>query len=283
MIGDNLELSELSEMDVCEAAEWQDDEDGRRHQYGTDRGARCLSGRFRRRRPVVPLVVFTIGAAVLLVVWATSASQNRKERPDSSSLGGDEKVTGGVSTIDPSSPTGTGSPEAAVQSSNLLNCTHIFTCQTDRMGYFQWMHRGQALCNDVHRFGLTLDGALIKEVCGGDFGSGEGNGDSDGTSAQTFVLLHQDPSAEAFQMTDHGHFQLVSSTLEGGESSVLWEAIPTIQIEPTPVCLSQPKLDCPYLHLHKSGDLVLNSIQSDGSWSDRKARKVFPDLFQKDP
>jgi hypothetical protein len=147
-----------------------------------------------------------------------------------------------------------------------------FDCLTDRIGHFKWIERGQALCNDNQFFGLTLSGELIKATT------------SCGNTTER-VVLHDDLLAEAFQMTDHGHFMLVKDLVTIKEknsttpSKILWEAEPTIKINPTGICLSQLQIECPYLHLRKSGDLVLNSINEDGSWSDRKVSVIFPDLF----
>jgi len=33
------------------------------------------------------------------------------------------------------------------------------------------------------------------------------------------------------------------------------------------------------MHLHKSGDMVFNSINKDGTWSDRKIQVCFDNLF----
>ena len=151
-----------------------------------------------------------------------------------------------------------------------------------RYGHFQWIKRGQALCNDVHRFGLTMSGELVKSSFDATGSTVNSCDDGSESSSSSRVVLHQDPTAEAFQMTDRGHFVLVKDFETNGiGATVVWEAIPNIDIEPSPgLCLSNPPLQCPYLHLRRSSDIVLNSINSiDGSWSDRKVSKLFPDLF----
>ena len=151
-----------------------------------------------------------------------------------------------------------------------------------RYGHFQWIKRGQALCNDVHRFGLTMSGELVKSSFDATGSTVNSCDDGSESSSSSRVVLHQDPTAEAFQMTDRGHFVLVKDFETNGiGATVVWEAFPNIDIEPSPgLCLSNPPLQCPYLHLRRSSDIVLNSINSiDGSWSDRKVSKLFPDLF----
>ena len=130
-------------------------------------------------------------------------------------------------------------------------------CQTDRLGHLTPLFAGHALCNAQYRFGLTKDGDLVWQDC----------------DLNETKHIHNDASSVSFQMTSNGTLQLLSTT-----QVVVWEKVPTLWIGYTKHCLSRPLLDCPYLHLHKSGDLVLNSI-SDGTWRDRKIQKCFDDLF----
>jgi hypothetical protein len=250
----HLEISDedFEEMDVLEASttEWQ---------------SHASSSHYCRwKKTLIPALVMVL-AVVLLVVWGSSLTQSLQKLSDGNH-GASTSVDGGGSGNGENEDT-----DSIPSVTEALDCTENFECLTDRIGHFQWIQRGQALCNDPHRFGLTQAGVLIKEVCG------------DFDTNRTTAILFSHPDAKGFQMTGHGHFQLVASIDVAPDvvknENILEEAEPNVPIEPTGQCLSRPVLECPYLHLHKSGDLVLNSINSDGSWSDRKVRKVFPDLF----
>ena len=186
-----------------------------------------------------------------------------------------------VVDINNSTDTGTQLPQTGNNDSDTCTPFECIDLGIGRYGHFQWIKRGQALCNDVHRFGLTMSGELVKSSFNATTIPGSSCDDGSESSSSSRVVLHQDLTAEAFQMTDQGHFVLVKDLETDGIGTVVWEAVPNIDIEPSPgFCISNPPLQCPYLHLRRSSDIVLNSINSiDGSWSDRKVSKIFPDLF----
>lgn len=235
-------------------------------QYHYGSSSRCCW----KRKLLVPAVLMAL-AGILVVVWGSSLFQSQQQQQQKQSLKGGDAIdeSDAVGTVtnaeneDITAPTPNTAP---------LDCTETFGCLSDRIGHFEWIKQGEALCNDRHRFGLTKSGVLIKEVCGED---------GDGGSSRTTIPLLSHPNAKGFRMTDHGHFQLVASIDMAPDAAIdfLQEAIPTVPIAPTGQCLSRPVLECPYLHLHQSGDLVLNYINTDGTWADRKARKIFPDIF----
>lgn len=176
------------------------------------------------------------------------------------------------------------------------SCNDLYTCQTDhpdRLGHNVALFAGKAICNAKYRFGVTQDGVLQWHNCD----SNERNvvydrkkhlqaqleGGEDGTDAATTTMLQNAKEDLFFRMTETGSLHIVlqfSNGKIGHEEMVIWEKVPTLTITPTKKCLHNPLLDCPYLHLHKSGDVVLNSIDpNDGHWSDRKIQKCFDDLF----
>jgi hypothetical protein len=84
-------------------------------------------------------------------------------------------------------------------------------------------------------------------------------------------------------MLDDGTFQLVDGDSDEDNEDkviVLWEKAPNRDIHYSSECLSNPVLDCPYVHLHKSGDIVLNSINEDtGKWMDLNAKRAYDPFF----
>lgn len=140
----------------------------------------------------------------------------------------------------------------------LGNCRDLYDCQTDRFGHEMPLYAGQAICNEQFRFGLTKEGIFQWNDCD--------------MNEKKIIVVH--PDAHAFVMAETG-----SLRLENDKQEILWQKDPTLEIIPTRECLHHPLLDCPYLHLHKSGDVVLNSITRDGQWKDRKIQHCFDELF----
>ncbi|KAG7365448.1 hypothetical protein IV203_038652 [Nitzschia inconspicua] len=235
-----LEMDDFNEMEILEATE-----------HSRSSSSTSASRWLRWLVPTAAAIV----AAILLSTWGASLAKSKQ------SLNNDGAGPGNTAN------------DASMSSASSWDCTAAFECLTDRIGHFDWIKQGQALCNDEHRFGLTKSGILIMESCG----------NSETGTNRTTVTLMSHLDAKGFRMTDHGNFQLVASVDVAADvtndDNILEDAIPIVPIEPTGRCLNRPVMECPYLHLHKSGDLVLNSVNSDGSWSDRKASKVFPDLF----
>mmetsp|Transcript_28172 Transcript_28172/g.46669 ORF Transcript_28172/g.46669 Transcript_28172/m.46669 type:complete len:247 (-) Transcript_28172:107-847(-) len=230
------------------------------------------ASQFRRRRRrcktthfVAALLSSTVVA--LIVAWVVRASRNNNSIAAPSN--NDEILEGenssnstnngtGISSSTPNENAPSCGGGAAAAPSSTMTCSQ--TGHEDRLGHNVRLNAGQAICNDDYQFGITSEGALVWQDCS--------------SSLPPVVVLHQDPTATWFQMTDTATFQLLDDS-----NQVLWEATSKQEVHFTPKCLSNPQLDCPYLHLHKSGDVVLNYIDGNGSWNDRKVRRSFPDLF----
>jgi hypothetical protein len=137
-----------------------------------------------------------------------------------------------------------------------------YDCQTDRLGHKMPLYTGQALCNDQYRFGLTLDGFFQWHDCD--------------TNQKHIFYTPTSVSNQVsyFEMLEDATFQLVSN-----DKKVVWKEPSTSQIHYTAECLHDPQLDCPYLHLHKSGDVVMNSIDDNGKWVARNIKRCYENLF----
>ena len=177
--------------------------------------------------------------------------------------------------------------KAAFSYEELLLCggpPTTVVCKGDRIGHNDKLYVRQAICNDVYRFGVirpysTFLTSLVWQDC------------SEGTTyyLQNVTLSqNNDDQSVAFQLTEHGVFELWEVTIHKGQvineenQSKLWElpSIYTSDIQPTERCLKDhPIMDCPYLHLRKNGgNIVLNYIKN-STWMAKPIQKAFPTLF----
>lgn len=138
-----------------------------------------------------------------------------------------------------------------------------YECKTERIGHNSPIYSGQAICKNQHRFGLNQNGDFLLHDCEAD--KQEILWERNGVSSA---------SAINFQMKKDGVFQI------SNKSKVLWETEPKRKIYYSEQCLDKPKLDCPYLHLRKSGMLVVNWIDGEtGEWMDRPMKRIYTELF----
>jgi hypothetical protein len=176
-----------------------------------------------------------------------------------------------------SAPPSSSSQQQQPPRDGVSSCEDYYDCQTDRMGHEQPLYPGQALCNDRYRFGLTREGVFQWQECL------EG---SNNAITQVFYNGTITPSSSNqqrlhFVMRTDATFQIVLSSGTEGEESVVWEDKTTCGVVHVyKQCLSRPLLDCPYLHLHKSGDIVLNWIDDNGHWNDRNSKKCYKQLME---
>jgi hypothetical protein len=190
----------------------------------------------------------------------------------------------GSGHVTPSTPPSLSSQQQPPPSDGVSSCEDYYDCQTDRMGHEQPLYPGQALCNDRYRFGLTREGVFQWQECLG----GSNNTTQvfyDGATLNfTYSGIATSSSNQQrlhFVMRTDATFQIVLLSGTGGDESVVWEDTMTCGIVHVyKHCLSRPLLDCPYLHLHKSGDIVLNWIDDNGHWNDRNSKKCYKQLLE---
>lgn len=161
-------------------------------------------------------------------------------------------------------------------------CNALYSCQKEhpeRLAYGVPLFAGQAICNAHYRFGVTVAGVLQWHDCK----TGEHRPILD-PSAQEHNLLWEENDSLFFRMTENGTLQMLTTrhnnNQEDHDTVVYWEKVPTLAITPSRKCIKEHLMNCPYLHLHKGGgDVVLNSIDEEGEWSDRKIQKIYDDLY----
>lgn len=217
-----------------------------------------------KRMPLWTLFLFVV-SAVLYFALGFRGSREEADSFTQSQEDMDGTVNGGESSIESmeslSSPTEDGASN---------ECHLLYECQTDRMGHESPLYAGQGLCNDQFRFGITPDGIFqwhdcetnVKKVV---YNSDDTMENNNSTNADVFY----------FSMSPEGTLRLYDDS-----DQIIWQKESKLTITVTEQCLHRPLLDCPYLHLHKSGDVVLNSVNArTGSWSDRKIERAFDNLY----
>jgi hypothetical protein len=127
-----------------------------------------------------------------------------------------------------------------------------YNCLGDRYAHESTLRSGQFLCsNNKHFvFGMTAEGSLIKRSVTPDAKYKKNDIFYDKGGGGDYFVLHRDGQLAVYDTNDN----------------IQWKRESRATIHWTKECLTKPKFDCPYLHLHDDGVLVLNWIGSDGRW-----------------
>lgn len=160
-------------------------------------------------------------------------------------------------------PPPTQKPSDPAQQQQEVKCDTYYDCKTDRISHLVPLYHGQAICNHNYMMGLTLDGILQWQDC---------------TSNETHVFYHRNATNSTisyFMMKPDASWNVFNH-----ENQTLFTAECKHEVHVYPTCLSHPVMDCPYLHLHRDGAVVLNWIDDDGEWMDRNIHRVYPDLVK---
>lgn len=138
-----------------------------------------------------------------------------------------------------------------------------YECKTDRLGHKMPLYPGQALCNQPQRFGLAESGDFLLHDC------------ETGEKKVFWSAASGNHSHIHFEMKKDGRFQIISE-----QDKVLFQEQPKRTISYSKQCLDDPTMDCPYLHLRKSGMVVVNWQDEDtGEWMDRDMEKTYLTLY----
>jgi hypothetical protein len=126
-------------------------------------------------------------------------------------------------------------------------------------------HTNNGAENERYRFGLTLEGELVLQ-------------DTLLPESSTYqydrVLYSNDYSnildgSYYFSLQTDGTFAIHGRTLNQLE----WSVVPNRQMHWTEQCLEEH--DCPYLHLHPGGVLVVNYIDNDDQWQQKNVLHLY--------
>lgn len=138
-------------------------------------------------------------------------------------------------------------------------CDKVFDCISDRLGQNESMSGGQAICSKDGRyaFGLHVSQSAVSLVW------------KDCATGETKKYYRKGEANDYFTMDENANF-----AVHGGDGQLKWEKDCLASVKRYPQCLSKPMYDCPYLHLHRGGVVVLNYI--DGwDWISRNIKKMY--------
>ena len=139
------------------------------------------------------------------------------------------------------------------------SCDMQFDCISDRLGQNEKMIAGQAMCDRDHRyaFGMQLSSGATSLIW------------KDCVTGDTKKYYKRGEADDYFVMDETAKF-----TVYGGSGQVKWFKDCLDTVKKHPKCLGKPEYDCPYLHLHRGGVVVLNYI--DGwDWISRNIKKMY--------
>mmetsp|Transcript_13816 Transcript_13816/g.29650 ORF Transcript_13816/g.29650 Transcript_13816/m.29650 type:complete len:314 (+) Transcript_13816:191-1132(+) len=144
-----------------------------------------------------------------------------------------------------------------------------YVCIGDRLGNSERLARGTAMCSRHGRymFGMDRNGSLVWRDC---FVT-----NNDDNIDRVYYKGNGD-DGEYFVMKDDATFVVSNEEEEEeGGGALKWTRECKFKVGLTPQCLGKPMYDCPYLHLHKEGTLVLNWIDEGGRWRSKGVNKLY--------
>jgi len=164
-------------------------------------------------------------------------------------------------------------------------CSELYDCQTDRIGHESRLYPGQAICSshkNQFAFGLSSEGIFQWHDCFSDETSAFFNGttyldgnSSSSSSSDLYFVMAVDASLGIYHRNNNNNKDDTTAA-----DSLVWKSECQKHVTFFAQCLApRPVLDCPYLHLHSGGNVVLNWIDGDGAWQDRNIQRVYPGLF----
>ena len=244
-------------------------------------------------------VAVTLAALIAVVIVATSKSAFQVDWPSSSiaviapspspslrlfsntststsapSVSPSQQASASGSLAPVSVPTAqpqlTAQPSAPLTSAKTsdVSCDRYYECLGDRLGNTNPIYPGQAICSkggSDHRFmiGLTPDEGIFHWR---DCATNETLVYYNGTGLDLYFVLNDDASWNVMRTNAN------IDTIQWREESLHQS------IQNYPHCLNNPLLDCPYLHLRKSGVIVLNFIDPISGWIAENIRHAYPNL-----
>lgn len=151
-------------------------------------------------------------------------------------------------------------PSLFCDQSSSFSCKPYFKHSTDRLGHKKPLYAGEAICHHQYMFGVTIDGAFQWQDC----------------STNTTKIFYKSSADDVyFVMKPDASWNVY----ENGQ--LKWKEECHLDVHFYPQCLSHVGLDCPYIHLRKSGRIVLNFIDENGSWEALSASQLY-DSVDKD-
>lgn len=140
--------------------------------------------------------------------------------------------------------------------------TQSFQCISDRLGNGEALAGGTVLCSQGGRyaFGMDESGSLFWSDCRDDIER----------------IYFQCDSDCYFVLTEDATFLLRDGSATAAGTPARYEKQCKVDIgHAEEACLDDPRYDCPYLHLHSSGKLVLHYVNDKGETKQKNTDKIY--------
>ena len=166
----------------------------------------------------------------------------------------------------PSSPEDTTCPDATLE---ISKNNHVYGCISDRLQNNEVLGRGTVLCSEGGRYSFGFaksSNALVWRDC------------RDGSEREYYRC--PSPKDCAFVLSKDGAFTILTEgdLSQNNMGKVVYKKLSNIYVdagESSNECLDEPRYDCPYIHLHSSGKLVLHYIDEKGAFKQKVTNKVY--------
>jgi len=129
------------------------------------------------------------------------------------------------------------------------SCDTQFDCISDRLGQNEKMTAGQAICSRDHRYAFGMQQSSsngITSLIWKDCATGD---------TKRYMYYKMGEAEDYFAMDETAKFAVY-----GANGQAKWEKHCLVSVKKYAKCLGKPEYDCPYLHLHRGGVVVLNYI-----------------------
>lgn len=221
-------------------------------------------GKARRNKRMFLVGIALIFCLLVLGIVLDSTIPKDSSLPDMSTSDGNDTITAppastSIPTIEPTQTTTVPStlPSApTVNATTLVPGSGPYVCTgDDRLNHEEPLYSGQVLCssNDKYVFGMHADGRFIKWDVVDDHGK--------------FDVFYQGNPGDWLLLRVNGDLEIYNL-----ENQMRWKRQAKFEMT-NASCLAE--YDCPYMHLHNDGVLVLNWRDSNGAWQMERIKKAY--------
>lgn len=207
---------------------------------------------------------------VVIIVFLSFCSRNN-ENEDNSSTTPDDTVSSNQEqasataasdspTVSPTATTRSSSPTASPTAPPKESTKKEYNCKGDRIQNGVQLETNHYICDHYlrYRFGMNESGSLIYAD----------------DALHTTVNLYNGTKGDYFELLVDGNFTVYNTN----NGDVVWQQECSDDVTFSPECLptNHDTYDCPYLHLHSGGTIVLNWISaSSGEWKERNILHMY--------
>ena len=136
-----------------------------------------------------------------------------------------------------------------------------YNCIGDRVQHEVKLNRGDYICarNGLYMLGLNKNGHFIYR---------------NNTDSRVKTFTNEGEQGDQLELTRDATFIIYKETEEeNDEENIVWVRECTEEVDYSSRCL--PDYDCPYLHIHKGGVVVMNWIDMSTGWNEVNIKKIF--------